>query len=155
SRPVAVNRAPLDPPYGINRRQTSPIRPWRRGIVTDRDAIPKKCPAAGGWLYYKDRPESRTILVPRGTSRARGANRRAPALLDRVGRACMWRRSRPRAASGGGSGSGFGSGGGEGDGVSVLDGAALIFGAAIASVHIRAVIRGGDPLAAPGWLLIW
>jgi hypothetical protein len=37
----------------------------------------------------------------------------------------------------------------------VLDGAALVIGAAIASVHIRAVIRDSDPLAGPGWLLIW
>src|SRR5262245_43758401 len=38
-------------------------------------------------------------------------------------------------------------------GFSVLDGAALVTGAAIASIHIRSVIR--DDLAAPGWALIW
>jgi hypothetical protein len=39
------------------------------------------------------------------------------------------------------------------DGFNVLDGAALVTGAAIASIHIRGVIR--DDLAAPGWALIW
>jgi hypothetical protein len=38
-------------------------------------------------------------------------------------------------------------------GFSVLDGAAIVTGAAVASVHIRGVIR--DDLAAPGWVLIW
>jgi hypothetical protein len=37
---------------------------------------------------------------------------------------------------------------------SVLDGAALVAGAAVASIHIRTVIRGGEPLATAGWLLI-
>lgn len=40
-------------------------------------------------------------------------------------------------------------------GFSVLDGAALVMGAAVASIHIRGVIRDGDRLAGPGWLLIW
>ncbi len=40
-------------------------------------------------------------------------------------------------------------------GFSVLDGAAIVTGAAVASIHIRGVIRAGDHLAAPGWLLIW
>src|SRR4051794_7821537 len=38
-------------------------------------------------------------------------------------------------------------------GFTVLDGAALVTGAAVASIHIRGVIR--DQLAAPGWGLIW
>jgi hypothetical protein len=42
-----------------------------------------------------------------------------------------------------------------GGGFSVLDGGALVTGAAVASIHIRAVIKGGESLAAPGWLLIW
>jgi hypothetical protein len=42
-----------------------------------------------------------------------------------------------------------------GGGFSVLDGAALVTGAAVASIHIRAVIRESEHLAAPGWLLIW
>jgi hypothetical protein len=42
-----------------------------------------------------------------------------------------------------------------GGGFSVLDGGALVTGAAVASIHIRAVIKAGEPLAAPGWLLIW
>jgi hypothetical protein len=42
-----------------------------------------------------------------------------------------------------------------GGGFSVLDGAAIVTGAAVASIHIRGVIRAGDALAAPGWLLIW
>lgn len=40
-----------------------------------------------------------------------------------------------------------------GGGFSVLDGAAIVTGAAVASVHIRGVIR--DDLATPGWILIW
>src|SRR5436309_524433 len=40
-----------------------------------------------------------------------------------------------------------------GGGFSVLDGAAIVTGAAVASIHIRRVIR--DDLAAPGWVLIW
>src|SRR3954452_13852085 len=40
-----------------------------------------------------------------------------------------------------------------GGGFSVLDGAAIVTGAAVASIHIRKVIR--DDLAAPGWVLIW
>jgi hypothetical protein len=40
-----------------------------------------------------------------------------------------------------------------GVGFSVLDGAAVVTGAAVASVHLRGVIR--DDLAAPGWVLIW
>jgi len=42
-----------------------------------------------------------------------------------------------------------------GGGFSVLDGAAMVTGAAVASVHIRGVIRDSDHLAGPGWLLIW
>jgi hypothetical protein len=42
-----------------------------------------------------------------------------------------------------------------GGGFSVLDGAAIVTGAAVASVHIRGVNRDGDNLAGPGWLLIW
>ena len=37
----------------------------------------------------------------------------------------------------------------------MLDGAAIVTGAAVASIHIRGVIRDSDHLAAPGWLLIW
>src|SRR5262245_62922958 len=40
-----------------------------------------------------------------------------------------------------------------GDGFRVLDGAALVMGAAVASVHIRNVIR--DNLGAFGWVLVW
>jgi hypothetical protein len=40
-----------------------------------------------------------------------------------------------------------------GAGFSVLDGAAIVTGAAVASIHIRGVIR--DNLAAPGWILVW
>jgi hypothetical protein len=40
-----------------------------------------------------------------------------------------------------------------GGGFSVLDGASIVTGAAVASIHIRGVIRGD--LAAPGWALIW
>jgi hypothetical protein len=40
-----------------------------------------------------------------------------------------------------------------GGGFSVLDGAAIVAGAAVGSIHIRGVIR--DDLAAPGWVLIW
>jgi hypothetical protein len=40
-----------------------------------------------------------------------------------------------------------------GAGFSVLDGAAIVTGAAVASIHIRGVIR--DNLAAPGWVLVW
>jgi hypothetical protein len=40
-----------------------------------------------------------------------------------------------------------------GEGLSVLDGAAIVTGAAVASIHIRGVIR--DDLAAPGWVLVW
>jgi hypothetical protein len=40
-----------------------------------------------------------------------------------------------------------------GGGFSVLDGAAIVTGAAVASIHIRRVIR--DDLAAPGWVMIW
>jgi hypothetical protein len=43
--------------------------------------------------------------------------------------------------------------GGSGGGFGVLDGAAMVIGAAVASVHIRGVIR--DNLAAPGWALVW
>jgi hypothetical protein len=42
-----------------------------------------------------------------------------------------------------------------GGGLSVLDGAALVTGAAVASIHIRAVLRDSEQLATPGWLLIW
>ena len=42
-----------------------------------------------------------------------------------------------------------------GGGFSVLDGAAIVTGAAVASIHIRGVIRDSDHLAAPGWFLIW
>jgi hypothetical protein len=42
-----------------------------------------------------------------------------------------------------------------GGGFSVLDGAAIVTGAAVASIHIRGVIRNNDNLAAPYWLLIW
>jgi hypothetical protein len=40
-----------------------------------------------------------------------------------------------------------------GGGFSVLDSAAIVTGAAVASIHIRGVIR--DNLAAPGWVLVW
>ena len=40
-----------------------------------------------------------------------------------------------------------------GGGFSVLDGAAIVTGAAVASIQIRGVIR--DNLTAPGWVLIW
>jgi hypothetical protein len=40
-------------------------------------------------------------------------------------------------------------------GFGVLDGGALVTGAAVASIHIRAVIGSSDHLAPPGWLLIW
>jgi hypothetical protein len=40
-----------------------------------------------------------------------------------------------------------------GGGFSVLDGAAVVLGAAVASVHIREVLRGS--LTAPGWALVW
>jgi hypothetical protein len=40
----------------------------------------------------------------------------------------------------------------KGDGFSVLDGAALVVGAAIASIHILAVAR--DDLSGPGWIMI-
>jgi hypothetical protein len=42
---------------------------------------------------------------------------------------------------------------GPGAGFSVLDGAALVTGAAVASIHLRGIMR--DDLAAPGWALIW
>jgi hypothetical protein len=42
---------------------------------------------------------------------------------------------------------------GTGEGFSVLDGAAIVTGAAVASIHLRGIIR--DDLAAPGWALIW
>jgi hypothetical protein len=38
-------------------------------------------------------------------------------------------------------------------GLSVLDGGAIVTGAAVASIHLRGVMPG--ELAAPGWLLIW
>src|SRR5215212_8908748 len=40
-----------------------------------------------------------------------------------------------------------------GDGFTVLDGVALVMGAAVDSVHIRGVIR--DDLNAFGWALVW
>jgi hypothetical protein len=40
-----------------------------------------------------------------------------------------------------------------GSGFSVLDGAAIVTGAAVASIHIRGLIRGNP--ATPGWVLIW
>ncbi len=40
-----------------------------------------------------------------------------------------------------------------GAGFSVLDGVALVIGAAVASFHMRGVVR--NELAAPGWALIW
>jgi hypothetical protein len=40
-----------------------------------------------------------------------------------------------------------------GDGFRVLDGAALVMGAAVASVHIRNIIH--DNLGAGGWVLVW
>jgi hypothetical protein len=42
---------------------------------------------------------------------------------------------------------------GGGDGFRVLDGAALVMGAAVASVHIRNIIR--DNLSGFGWVLVW
>lgn len=42
---------------------------------------------------------------------------------------------------------------GVGEGFSVLDGAALVMGAAVASVHIRYIIR--DNLSEFGWVLVW
>jgi hypothetical protein len=42
---------------------------------------------------------------------------------------------------------------GGGEGFRVLDGAALVMGAAVASVHIRYIIR--DNLNAFGWILVW
>jgi hypothetical protein len=46
------------------------------------------------------------------------------------------------------------SGPGEpGGGFSVLDGAAIVTGAAVASIHLRGIIH--DDLAAPGWALLW
>src|SRR3954454_17240830 len=42
---------------------------------------------------------------------------------------------------------------GAGDGFRVLDGAALVMGAAVASVHIRYIIR--DNLSGFGWVLVW
>ncbi len=42
---------------------------------------------------------------------------------------------------------------GPGEGFSVLDGVALVTGAAVASVHVRGIIRDG--LTGPGWALIW
>jgi hypothetical protein len=38
-------------------------------------------------------------------------------------------------------------------GISVLDGAAIVTGAAVASIHVRGLIR--DDATGPGWLLIW
>jgi hypothetical protein len=38
-------------------------------------------------------------------------------------------------------------------GFSVLDGAALVVGAAVAAVHLRGVIP--DDLTGPGWVLVW
>ena len=35
----------------------------------------------------------------------------------------------------------------------MLDGAAIVTGAAVASIHVRGLIR--DDATAPGWLLIW
>ena len=40
-----------------------------------------------------------------------------------------------------------------GEGFTVLDGVALVMGAAVASVHLRGVIR--DDLNAFGWALAW
>ena len=40
-----------------------------------------------------------------------------------------------------------------GEGLSVLDGVALIAGAAVASVHIRGLIE--DALFGPGWIVVW
>src|SRR3954469_23883076 len=40
-----------------------------------------------------------------------------------------------------------------GEGFSVLDGGAIVTGAAVASIHLRAVF--GDDLAAPGGPLLW
>jgi hypothetical protein len=40
-----------------------------------------------------------------------------------------------------------------GGGFSVLDGAAIVTGAAVASIHLRGILH--DDLAAPGWALIW
>ena len=40
-----------------------------------------------------------------------------------------------------------------GDGFRVLDGVALVMGAAVASVHLRVIIR--DNLSALGWALVW
>jgi hypothetical protein len=40
-----------------------------------------------------------------------------------------------------------------GGGLSVLDAAAFVTGAAVASVHIRGAIREG--LSGPGWVLVW
>lgn len=41
----------------------------------------------------------------------------------------------------------------QGDGFSVLDGLALVIGAAVAAVHVRGIIR--DDLSGSGWAMIW
>src|SRR4051794_13767557 len=40
-------------------------------------------------------------------------------------------------------------------GVTVLDGGALVVGAAVASIHIRAALRDEDRLDGLGWALLW
>src|SRR4051794_21601888 len=50
-------------------------------------------------------------------------------------------------------GSGMRKLGERGGGFGVLDGAAIVGGAAVASIHVRGAIR--DELAGPGWALLW
>jgi hypothetical protein len=40
-----------------------------------------------------------------------------------------------------------------GEGFRVLDGLALVIGAAVAAVHVRGILR--DNLSGPGWVMIW
>jgi hypothetical protein len=40
-------------------------------------------------------------------------------------------------------------------GFTVLDGAALVAGAAVAAVHIRGVIKSEMMMIGPGWVLVW